>query len=69
MRPAAGFHPQQTGSQLRKERQQLPASKLTPEHRAPAKFGHQVKLMSPRFVGQYVKSNKNDARDAEAESH
>jgi len=31
-----------------------------------AKFGHQVKLMSPRFVRPYVKSNKNDARDAEA---
>lgn len=31
-----------------------------------AKFGDQVKLMSPRFVRPYVKSNKNDARDAEA---
>lgn len=28
--------------------------------------GQQVKLMSPRFVRPYVKSNKNDARDAEA---
>src|SRR5271166_678162 len=28
--------------------------------------GHQVRLMSPRFVRPYVKSNKNDARDAEA---
>jgi transposase len=31
-----------------------------------AKLGHEVKLMSPRFVRPYVKSNKNDARDAEA---
>jgi transposase len=31
-----------------------------------AKLGHQVRLMSPRFVRPYVKSNKNDARDAEA---
>ena len=31
-----------------------------------AKRGHEVKLMSPRFVRPYVKSNKNDARDAEA---
>jgi transposase len=31
-----------------------------------AKYGHEVKLMSPRFVRPYVKSNKNDARDAEA---
>jgi transposase len=31
-----------------------------------AKHGHEVKLMSPRFVRPYVKSNKNDARDAEA---
>ena len=30
------------------------------------KLGHQVKLMSPRFVRPYVKSNKNDAKDAEA---
>jgi transposase len=30
------------------------------------KHGHEVKLMSPRFVRPYVKSNKNDARDAEA---
>ena len=30
-----------------------------------AKHGHEVKLMSPRFVLPYVKSNKNDARDAE----
>ena len=29
-------------------------------------LGHEVKLMSPRFVRPYVKSNKNDARDAEA---
>jgi transposase len=31
-----------------------------------AQLGHEVKLMSPRFVHPYVKSNKNDARDAEA---
>src|SRR6202045_744725 len=31
-----------------------------------AKRGHEVRLMSPRFVRPYVKSNKNDARDAEA---
>ncbi|WP_341675279.1 IS110 family transposase [Niveibacterium sp. SC-1] len=29
-------------------------------------FGHTVKLMSPQFVKPYVKSNKNDAADAEA---
>lgn len=29
-------------------------------------FGHDVKLISPQFVKPYVKSNKNDARDAEA---
>src|SRR3984893_9178268 len=31
-----------------------------------ARRGHEVRLMSPRFVRPYVKSNKNDARDAEA---
>jgi len=31
-----------------------------------AKLGHEGKLMSPRFVRPYVKSNKNDAKDAEA---
>jgi transposase len=31
-----------------------------------AKLGHEVRVMSPRFVRPYVKSNKNDARDAEA---
>src|SRR5437762_892800 len=30
------------------------------------KFGHTVKLMAPQFVKPYVKTNKNDARDAEA---
>ena len=30
------------------------------------KFGHEVKLISPQFVKPYVKSNKNDAADAEA---
>ncbi len=29
-------------------------------------YGHTVKIMSPQFVKPYVKSNKNDARDAEA---
>jgi transposase len=29
-------------------------------------FGHAVKLMAPQFVRPYVKTNKNDARDAEA---
>ena len=29
-------------------------------------FGHTVRLMSPQFVKPYVKSNKNDAADAEA---
>ncbi len=28
--------------------------------------GYEVKLMAPQFVKPYVKSNKNDARDAEA---
>lgn len=29
-------------------------------------YGHEVRLISPQFVKPYVKSNKNDARDAEA---
>jgi len=29
-------------------------------------FGHSVKLMAPQFVKPYVKTNKNDAADAEA---
>ena len=29
-------------------------------------LGHTVKLMAPQFVKPYVKSNKNDANDAEA---
>jgi transposase len=29
-------------------------------------MGHDVRLMSPQFVKPYVKSNKNDAQDAEA---
>lgn len=29
-------------------------------------MGHRVKMMSPQFVKPYVKSNKNDAKDAEA---
>jgi transposase len=31
-----------------------------------SKLGHEVKLMPPQFVKAYVKTNKNDARDAEA---
>ena len=31
-----------------------------------AGLGHEVKLMAPGFVKSYVKSNKNDQRDAEA---
>jgi transposase len=30
------------------------------------KLGHEVKLIAPQFVRPYVKSNKNDAADAEA---
>jgi transposase len=30
------------------------------------KYGHEVILISPQFVKPYVKSNKNDANDAEA---
>ena len=29
-------------------------------------YGHQVKLISPQFVKPFVKTNKNDANDAEA---
>jgi transposase len=29
-------------------------------------WGHEVRLMSPQFVKPYVKSNKNDFRDADA---
>src|SRR5271169_4255618 len=29
-------------------------------------LGHTVRLMAPQFVKPYVKTNKNDARDAEA---
>lgn len=31
-----------------------------------AQLGHTVKLMAPQFVKPYVKTNKNDSRDAEA---
>lgn len=31
-----------------------------------SKYGYQVKLIPPQFVKPYVKSNKNDANDAEA---
>ena len=31
-----------------------------------ARLGHDVKLMPPQFVRPYVKTNKNDAADAEA---
>ena len=29
-------------------------------------YGHEVKLMSPQYVKPYVKTHKNDQRDAEA---
>ena len=31
-----------------------------------ARFGHTVRLMASQFVKPYVKTNKNDAADAEA---
>ncbi len=31
-----------------------------------SQFGHDVKLMSPQYVKPYVKTNKNDANDAQA---
>jgi transposase len=31
-----------------------------------ATFGHEVRLVAPQFVKPYIKSNKNDYRDAEA---
>src|SRR4029434_1590993 len=31
--------------------------------------GHDVKLLAPQFVKPFVKSNKNDMRDAEASPH
>jgi len=31
-----------------------------------SRYGHQVRMMAPQFVKPYVKSNKNDAVDAEA---
>jgi transposase len=31
-----------------------------------SELGHTIKLMAPQFVKPYVKTNKNDARDAEA---
>jgi len=31
-------------------------------------FGHTVRLMAPQFVKPYVKTNKNDAADAEVRS-
>jgi transposase len=34
--------------------------------RALARYGHTVRLMAPQFVRPYVKTNKNDAADAEA---
>ncbi len=34
--------------------------------RAFEQCGHTVKLMSPKYVTPYVKTNKNDCRDAEA---
>jgi transposase len=35
-------------------------------HRQLSRFGHTVKLMAPQYVKPYVKTNKNDAADAEA---
>jgi len=39
-------------------------------YRFPSEFtqrsGHMVKLISPQFVKPFVKTNKNDANDAEA---
>ena len=35
-------------------------------HRQLSRFGHTVKLMAPQYVKAYVKTNKNDAADAEA---
>jgi transposase len=34
--------------------------------RKPTELGHTVKLMAPQFVKPHVKTNKNDAADAEA---
>ena len=34
-------------------------------HRQFEALGHEVKLINPEYVTPYVKSNKNDARDAE----
>jgi transposase len=34
--------------------------------RKPRAMGHTVRLMAPQFVKPYVKTNKNDAADAEA---
>ena len=31
-----------------------------------AELGHNVRIIAPQFVKPYVKSNKNDAADAEA---
>jgi transposase len=31
-----------------------------------SELGHTVRLMAPQFVKPYVKTNKSDARDAEA---
>ena len=42
------------------------AHSRTPPSRAFEQFGHTVKLMHPKYVKPYVKTNKNDGRDAEA---
>ena len=45
------------------------ASTLTGAHewaRGFAGLGHEVKLMAPKFVAPYRKSDKNDGNDAEA---
>lgn len=39
--------------------------RCTPSGTKARDVGHTVKLMAPQFVKPYVKSNKNDAADAE----
>jgi transposase len=53
---------------------QLPACKIGMESCSGSNYwakefqalGHEIKLISPQFLKPYVKSNKNDIRDAEA---
>ena len=61
-------------SQVRSYFERLPACRIGMEACASAhywarelgKMGHEVKLIAPQFVKPYVKSQKNDANDAEA---